>query len=98
MERASANGKYAARYTDKTGKRREKHFDTLPEYEEKHGILIANPDMSMDTWLEYWTTNLICDLAPNILRNDRERYKQNIHPVIGQMKLSDANPCTAKSF
>ena len=25
------DGKYAARYTDKTGKRREKHFDTLPE-------------------------------------------------------------------
>lgn len=99
------DGKYAARYTDKTGKRREKHFDTLPEakswladtlYEEKHGILIANPDMTVDTWFEYWTTNLICDLAPNTLRNYRERYKQNIQPVIGQMKLSDVKPMHCK--
>ena len=87
------DGKYAARCTDKTGKRREKHFDTLPEaknwladtlYEEKHGILIANPDMTVDTWFEYWTENLICDLAPNTLRNYRERYKQNIQPVLGR--------------
>lgn len=99
------DGKYAARYTDKTGKRREKHFDTLPGaknwladtlYEEKHGILIANPDMTVDTWFEYWITNLICDLAPNTLRNYRERYKQNIQPVIGQMKLSDVKPMHCK--
>lgn len=97
--------KYAARFIGQNGKRQERHFDTLPEacnwladsqYEDKHGIIIANSDMTVDEWFEYWMENLICDLAPNTKRNYRERYKKNIQPVIGPMKISDVKPMHCK--
>ena len=99
------DGKYAARFTSKSGRRHEKHFDTLPEarnwladaqYEDKHGITIANADMTVDMWFKYWMENLICDLAPNTKRNYQERYKINIQPVIGTMRLSDVKPMHCK--
>ena len=99
------DGKYTARFTSKSGRRHEKHFDTLPEarnwladaqYEDKHGITIANADMTVDMWFKYWMENLICDLAPNTKRNYQERYKINIQPVIGTMRLSDVKPMHCK--
>ena len=99
------DGKYTARFTPKNGDRREKHFDTLPEarnwladaqYEDKHGMVVANADMTVDMWFEFWMENLICDLAPNTKRNYRERYKINIQPVIGPMRLSDVKPMHCK--
>lgn len=99
------DGKYAARYSAKNGRRYEKHFDTLPEarnwladtqYEDKHGIVPANVDMTVDDWFEFWMENLICDLAPNSRRNYMERYKNNIQPIIGSMKISDVKPMHCK--
>ena len=99
------DGMYAARYTGKDGKRHEKHFKTLSEakswlqdakYEDKHGLLVANPEMTVDKWFEYWMANLICDLAPNTQRNYRERYQRNVQPFIGQMKMSDVKPMHCK--
>lgn len=99
------DGKFAARFTSKNGHRREKHFDTLPEarnwladalYEDKHGKIVANPDMTVDMWFDFWMENLICDLSPNTRRNYRERYKINIQPVIGSMRLSDVKPMHCK--
>ncbi len=97
--------KYTARFTTKNGVRREKHFDTLPEaknwlsdvqYEDKHDILITNSDMTVNMWFDYWMEHLICDLAPNTKRNYRERYKKNIQPVIGEMRLTDVKPMHCK--
>ena len=99
------DGKYAARYTAKDGSRKEKHFDTLPEarnwladaqYEDKHGVNTTSTEMTVDAWFEFWITNLIADLAPNTLRNYRERYKHNIQPVIGKMRLCDVKPMHCK--
>ena len=99
------DGKYTARFTGQNGQRREKHFNTLPEarnwladaqYEDKHGILVTNPEMTVDAWFEYWMENLICDLAPNTKRNYRERYTRNIQPVIGPMRLTDVKPMHCK--
>ena len=81
------DGKYAARFTDKNGKRHEKHFPTLPEaknwladaqYEEKHDIHNPSSEMTVDAWFEFWITNLIADFSPNTRRNYRERYEYNI--------------------
>ena len=72
------DGKYSARYYAKNGKRHERYFDTLPEarnwradaiYEDKHGVVVTNTDMTVDEWFKFWTENLICDLAPNTIRN-----------------------------
>lgn len=99
------DGKYTARYTAKNGSRREKHFDTLPEarnwladvqYEEKHDVHSTSSEMAVDAWFEFWITNLIADLAPNTKRNYRERYRVNIQPVIGSMRLCDVKPMHCK--
>lgn len=99
------DGKFTARFTTKDGDRREKHFNTLPEarnwladaqYEDKHGKVITSPEMTVDMWFDFWIENLICDLSPNTRRNYRERYKINIQPVIGSMRLSDVKPMHCK--
>ena len=99
------DGKYAARYTGKNGKRKEKHFLTLPEarnwladmqYEDKHDVYNPSSEMTVDAWFEFWITNLIADLSPNTRRNYRERYEYNIQPVIGTMRLGDVKPMHCK--
>ena len=99
------DGKYTARYTGKNGKRTEKHFLTLPEaknwladrqYEDKHDTYNPSSEMSVDSWFEFWITNLIADLSPNTRRNYRERYEYNIQPIIGSMSLCDVKPMHCK--
>ncbi len=99
------DGKYSARYNDTSGKRREKHFNTLPEarnwladirYQDAHGMVSQSSDMTVDDWFQYWMENLICDLAPNSKRNYLERYKINIQPVIGAMRIGDVKPMHCK--
>lgn len=100
------DGKFSARYSAKNGKRLEKYFDTLPEarnwladvrYEDKHGIIVATSDMTVDDWFSFWLNNLVCDLAPNTRRNYEDRYFRNIQPVIGKMCISDVKPMHCKA-
>ena len=100
------DGKSSARYSAKNGKRLEKYFDTLPEarnwladvrYEDKHGIIVATSDMTVDDWFSFWLNNLVCDLAPNTRRNYEDRYFRNIQPVIGKMCISDVKPMHCKA-
>ena len=99
------DGKYTARFSSPTRGRLERHFDTLPEarnwlaeaqYEDKHGFVVKNPDMTVDMWFQFWMDNLICDLAPNTRRNYTERYRRNIQPVIGSMRMVDVKPMHCK--
>ena len=48
--------------------------------------------MTVDAWFNFWIENIVGDLAPNTRRNYRERYKQNIQPVIGKLLLSNVKP------
>lgn len=97
--------KYAARYTTADGSRIEKHFNTLPEarnwladaqYNDTHDICCSSSEMTVDAWFDFWMTNLISDLAPNTQRNYRERYRINVQPVIGKMRLCDVKPMHCK--
>ena len=99
------DGLYHARFVDKAGKRHEKYFQTIPEarnwieqakYADKHGNIFAPSSMTVDEWFEYWINNIVGDLAPNTVRNYRERYKFNIQPVIGKMLLADVKPMHCK--
>lgn len=54
--------KCTARFSGKDGRRHEKHFDPLPEarnwladaqYESRHGIVLAERDMTVDGWFIY---------------------------------------------
>lgn len=99
------DGLYCARFVDKSGKRHEKYFATIPEarnwledakYEAKHENVFIPSDMTVDEWFEYWINHIVCDLAPNTRRNYRERYSRNIRPVIGSMKIADVKPLHCK--
>ena len=99
------DGLYCARFVDKRGKRHEKCFSTLPEarnwiadakYADKHENVFIPKDMTVDSWFDYWITNIVGDLAPNTLRNYRERYQHNIQPILGGMLLADVKPMHCK--
>ena len=99
------DGLYHACFVDKAGKRHEKYFRTIPEarnwieqakYADKHEGVFCPSDTTVDAWFSFWIENIVGDLAPNTLRNYRERYKQNIQPIIGKMLLSDVKPMHCK--
>lgn len=52
--------------------------------------------MTVDAWFTFWIEHIVGDLAPNTRRNYRERYIQNIRPVIGRMLLTDVKPMHCK--
>ncbi len=99
------DGLYTARFVNKRGVRQEKFFSTIPEarnwlddarYADKHDNVFVPSDMTVNAWFDYWIKNIVGDLAPNTLRNYRERYKFNIQPIIGGMLLSDVKPMHCK--
>ena len=100
------DGKYHARFVDRSGKEHGKYFKTLPEarnwleeakYKEKRGsACVPAGDMTVDEWFEFWIENIVSDLAPNTLRNYRERYKHNIQPILGNLMLTEVKPMHCK--
>ncbi len=99
--------RYSARYVNKTGKRIEKYFNTLPEarnwladakYEDNHNNTEITSTVTVDTWFNYWFDNIIIDLSPNTRRNYKERYTINIQPIIGKMCISDVKPMHCKQI
>ena len=99
------DGLYSARFVSSEGKRQVKCFSSLPEarnwledakYADKHEDVFVPSDTTVDAWFSFWIENIVGDLAPNTLRNYRERYKQNIQPIIGKMLLSDVKPMHCK--
>ena len=50
----------------------------------------------MDQWFDFWIENIVGDLAPNTLRNYRERYVHNIQPVMGKMMIANVKPMHCK--
>lgn len=99
------DGRYTARFTDKFGNRKEKHFHTIQEarnwledmrYADRHGNLLMPEEMTVDTWFGYWIENVVGDLSPNTRRMYQERYQFNIQPVVGAMRLTDVKPIHCK--
>ena len=52
----------------------------------------TSPDMTVDAWFNRWLKDVVGTLAPNTLRNYRERYEHNVQPFIGSMLLRDVKP------
>ena len=99
------DGLYHARFVDKAGKRHEKYFQTIPEarnwieqekYADKHEDVFVPSDTTVDAWFSFWIENIVGDLAPNTLRNYRERYVHNIQPVMGKMMIANVKPMHCK--
>lgn len=103
--RQRKDGLYSARFVDKLGNRHEKYFTTIPEarnwieeskYADKHEGIFVPTETTVDEWFEFWIENIVGDLAPNTLRNYRERYTFNIQPVIGKMAIANVKPMHCK--
>lgn len=103
--RQRKDGLYSARFVDKLGNRHEKYFATIPEarnwiedskYADKHEGIFVPTETTVDEWFEFWIENIVGDLAPNTLRNYRERYTFNIQPVIGKMAIANVKPMHCK--
>lgn len=95
------DGWYTARFTDRWGCRKEKLFRALPEarnwledarYADKRLGVFAPTDMTVDAWFDYWIEHVVGNRRPNTIRNYRERYKQNIQPVMGCIPLAELKP------
>ena len=48
--------------------------------------------MTVNAWFNRWLKDVVGNLAPNTLRNYRERYEHNVQPFIGSMLLRDVKP------
>ena len=99
------DGLYYARFVDKTGRRHEKYLPTRPEarnwieeskYADAHEDVFVATDTTVDQWFDFWIENIVGDLAPNTLRNYRERYVHNIQPVMGKMMIANVKPMHCK--
>ncbi len=99
------DGLYSARFVDKTGKRHEKYFGTVPEarnwieeakFADMHDGVFVATETTVDEWFDFWIENIVGDLAPNTLRNYRERYTFNIQPVMGKMLIANVKPMHCK--
>ena len=48
--------------------------------------------MTVDQWFNFWLENIINNRSYNTKRNYKERYKRNIQPIIGSMKVRNVLP------
>ena len=101
------DGLYSARFLDRFGNRKVRYFGSVVEaknwledarYEDKHAdtVMVTDPEMTVEDWFDFWIGNIVSDLAPNTIRNYRERYEHNIRPVIGKLKITDVKPMHCK--
>ena len=101
------DGLYSARFLDRFGNRKVRYFGSVVEaknwledarYEDKHAdtVMITDPEMTVEDWFDFWIGNIVSDLAPNTIRNYRERYEHNIRPVIGKLKITDVKSMHCK--
>lgn len=96
------DGLYTARFTDKSGKRRQKYFKKLQEcrnwladveFQDEHGGIDAFGDMTVDAWFGYWISEIKEKTVRwSTLSSYKDRYNKNIKEIIGNMVISDVKP------
>lgn len=88
--------RYVANFYQKDGTRRSQTFSTLQQartwladskYEDAHNTSVISPNMTVNEWYERWAKEKAGLVRPNTMRNYRERYNNDIKPVIGRMKI-----------
>ena len=96
------DGLYTARFTDKSGKRRQQYFKKLQEcrnwladaqFQDEHGKIDASINMTVDAWFEYWISEIKEKTVRwSTLRNLKDRYNKNIKDILGKMIVSEVKP------
>lgn len=102
------DGLYYARCTDKAGQRLERCFQSLKEaknWQKEQQYHQVHPEpktpvpvqMTVNEWFDFWQTNLLTGLAPNTVRNYRERYERNAKAILGKLLLAEVKPMHCKA-
>lgn len=102
------DGLYYARCTDKAGQRLEKCFQSLKEaknWQKEQQYRQVHPEpktpvpvqMTVNEWFDFWQANLLTGLAPNTVRNYRERYERNAKAILGKLLLTEVKPMHCKA-
>jgi len=96
------DGRYSAKFKNKSGKRIEKYFDKLAEarkwlaeakYEDSHGNISSSTDMTVDAWFNYWIGEIKAKTVRwSTLSSYKRRYSNNIKEIIGSMVINDVKP------
>lgn len=95
------DGLYVGRFVNRSGKRVTKRFKKLQEcrkwisdaeFENEHNDINALGDMTVDAWYEYWMSIKEKTVRFNTCRNHKERYTNDIKPIIGKLLLSEVKP------
>ena len=101
------DGLYSARYTDSSGKRRQRYFQKLQEcrqwladaqFDGGHESILPGEAPTVSAWYYYWIENIKGNnIRYNTRRNYSERYEKNIKPSIGDMLLKQIRPLHCQS-
>lgn len=102
------DGLYYARCTDKAGQRLERCFQSLKEaknWQKEQQYHQVHPEpktpvpvqMTVNEWFDFWQANLLTGLAPNTVRNYRERYERNAKAILGKLLLTEVKPMHCKA-
>ena len=102
------DGLYYARCTDKAGQRLERCFQSLKEaknWQKEQQYHQVHPEpktpvpvqMTVNEWFDFWQANLLTGLAPNTVRNYRERYERNAKAILGKLLLAEVKPMHCKA-
>lgn len=96
------DGYYSARFTTRTGDRKQKYFHKLQEC--KHWLAEAEEqdqlsgtldfmDITVDTWFDYWMNDIKAhNIRPSTADTYHKNYKLHIKPVIGHLLVTDVKP------
>lgn len=95
------SGFYMARFVDRFGKRQSKRFKNFQDarkwladstyMNESSNPMLPN-DYTVDAWFEEWIETKKYSIRPGTIVIYKSRYKYNIQPVIGNMKIKDVRP------
>ncbi len=101
MSQRKDTGKYQANYYNSDGRRISREFATLTEartwladskYEDAHHMTVVSEKMTVNEWFDAWSREKAVLVRPNTMRNYRERFENDIKPVIGRMRIVDVKP------
>lgn len=95
------DGYYVGRYTDRTGKRRQKIFESVREcqkwvadgkYNDEHGDIENPSNMTVDEWYKVWIDMKKRTVKPGTAYGYERIYKNHIKKSLGNKEIRKVNP------
>lgn len=100
------DGYYVGRYTDRTGKRRQKIFESVREcqkwvadgkYNDEHGDIEHPSNMTVDEWYKVWIDMKKRTVKRGTLYGYERNYRNHIKKNLGNKEIQKVNPIMCQS-